>query len=42
MSIKTLSELFLVVAGRQQADCLLHKSGGQYQPISSAELVDRV
>ncbi len=42
MSIKTLSELFLVVAGRQKADCLLHKSGGQYQPISSAELVDRV
>ena len=42
MSIQTLSELFLVVAGRQKADCLLHKSGGTYQPISSAELVDRV
>jgi long-chain acyl-CoA synthetase len=42
MSIQTLSELFLVVAGRKQADCLLHKSGGSYQPISSAELVDRV
>ncbi len=42
MSIKTLSELFLVVAGRQKADCLLHKVGGTYQPISSAELVDRV
>ncbi len=42
MSIKTLSELFLVVAGRQKADCLLHKTGGAFQPISSAELVDRV
>jgi long-chain acyl-CoA synthetase len=42
MSIQTLSELFLVVASRQKPDCLLHKVGGQYQPISSAELVDRV
>ena len=42
MSIQTLSELFLVVAGRQKPDCLLHKSGGRFQPVSSAELVDRV
>ena len=42
MAIQTLSELFLVVAGRQKADCLLYKSGGRFQPISSAELVDRV
>ncbi len=42
MPIQTLSELFLVFAGRQKADALLHKSGGRFQPISSAELVDRV
>jgi long-chain acyl-CoA synthetase len=42
MPIQTLSELFLVVAGRQKADCLLYKSGGRFQPVSSAELVDRV
>ncbi len=42
MPIKTLSELFLVVAGHQKADCLLYKSGGRFEPISSAELVDRV
>ncbi len=42
MSIETLSELFLVVAGRSQADCLQYKTGGSYAKISTAELVDRV
>jgi long-chain acyl-CoA synthetase len=42
MPIGTLSELFLVVAGRQKPDCLLYKGAGGYQALSSAELVDRV
>src|SRR6185295_16970099 len=42
MPVQTLSELFLKVAGRPKADCLLHKVGGSYQPVSTAELVDRV
>lgn len=39
MSIKTLSELFLVAAGYNKPDCLLHKVDGKYVPISTAELV---
>ena len=42
MSIKTLAELFLQAAGYGKPDCLLHKVGGTYQPVSTAELVDRV
>jgi len=42
MSIATLSDLFLVAAGYHKPDCLLHKVDGEYQPISTAELVDRV
>ncbi|MGB6369069.1 MAG: long-chain fatty acid--CoA ligase [Thermoanaerobaculia bacterium] len=42
MSIKTLSELFLVAAGHQKSDCLLHKVDGRFRPISTAELTDRV
>jgi long-chain acyl-CoA synthetase len=42
MSVTTLSELFLKVANDQKPDCLLHKVGGAYQPIATAELVDRV
>jgi long-chain acyl-CoA synthetase len=42
MSIKTLAELFLKAAGYGKPDCLLHKVGGTYQPVSTAELVDRV
>jgi long-chain acyl-CoA synthetase len=42
MSIKTLSELFLVAAGHQKSDCLLHKVDGGFRPISTAELTDRV
>src|SRR5579863_4573409 len=42
MAIQTLSELFLEVAARPKANCLLHKIGGSYQPVSTAELVDRV
>ncbi len=42
MSIKTLAELFLKAAGYGKPDCLLYKVGGTYQPVSTAELVDRV
>jgi long-chain acyl-CoA synthetase len=42
MGLKTLSDLFLEVAANPKPDCLLHKIGGSYQPVSTAELVDRV
>jgi long-chain acyl-CoA synthetase len=42
MPVQTLSELFLKVAGHPKSDCLLYKVGGSYQPVSTAELVDRV
>jgi long-chain acyl-CoA synthetase len=42
MPVTTLSELFLNAATLAKPDCLLHKIGGTYQPISTAELVDRV
>jgi long-chain acyl-CoA synthetase len=42
MSVTTLSELFLLAAGHNKPDCLLYKVGGTYQPVSTAELVDRV
>jgi long-chain acyl-CoA synthetase len=42
MSVTTLSELFLRAAGHNKPDCLLYKVGGTYQPVSTAELVDRV
>ena len=42
MSIATLCDLFLVAAGHDKPDCLLHKVDGRYVPISTAELVDRV
>jgi long-chain acyl-CoA synthetase len=41
-SVSTLSELFLKAASYNKPDCLLSKVGGTYQPISTAELVDRV
>ncbi len=42
MSVRTLTELFLKAASYNKPDCLLSKIGGTYQPISTAELVDRV
>src|SRR5947209_3178063 len=42
MSVRTLSELFLKAASYNKPDCLLSKVGGSFQPISTAELVDRV
>ncbi len=42
MSVTTLSELFLKAASYNKPDCLLSKVGGTYQPMSTAELVDRV
>jgi long-chain acyl-CoA synthetase len=42
MSVTTLSELFLKAASYGKPECLLSKVGGTYQPVSTAELVDRV
>ena len=42
MPIRTLSELFLQIAARDQPDCLLHKVDGQFVPISAAELAESV
>lgn len=42
MSVTTLPELFLTAASYNKPDCLLSKVGGTYQPMSTAELVDRV
>src|SRR6202035_2817340 len=42
MAIRTLAELFLNLAEHSKPDCLLHKVGGSYQPVSTAELSDRV
>src|SRR3954454_19776632 len=42
MSINPLTELFFKAASHNKPDCLLHKVGGTYQPVSTAELVDRV
>ncbi|HEX2164651.1 MAG TPA: long-chain fatty acid--CoA ligase, partial [Thermoanaerobaculia bacterium] len=42
MSIDTLADLFLVAADYHKPDCLSHKVGGEYRPISTAQLVDRV
>jgi long-chain acyl-CoA synthetase len=42
MPVTTLAELFLKAATYGRPDCLLHKVGGRYQPMSTAELVDRV
>lgn len=41
-SVSTLTELFLKAASYNKPDCLLYKVGGTYQPVSTAELVDRV
>ena len=42
MPVRTLTELFLVAARYGKPDCLLHKVGGEFVPISTAELVERV
>ena len=42
MAVTTLAELFLHTAGHRKPDALLHKAGGRFQPISTAEMVDRV
>ena len=42
MSIRTLTELFLAVAGNDRPDLLQHKVGGRFVPISTKEFVDRV
>jgi long-chain acyl-CoA synthetase len=42
ISVSTLTELFLKVASYNKPSCLMSKVGGTYQPISTAELVDRV
>lgn len=42
MAIRTLSELFLVAAGYDKEACLMHKVGGRYVAVSTAELVRQV
>ncbi len=42
MAIRTLSELFLVVAGFDKEACLMHKVGGRYVAVSTQELVRQV
>src|SRR5918999_2587054 len=41
-TVSTLSELFLKAASYTKPDLFLSKVGGTYQPMSTAELVDRV
>ncbi|MEO8276755.1 MAG: long-chain fatty acid--CoA ligase [Thermoanaerobaculia bacterium] len=42
MSIRTLSELFLVASRHGKSSCLLHKVDGKYRPVSTDELVNQV
>lgn len=42
MALSTLTELFLDVAARDSPACLMHKEGGDFVTISTAEIVDRV
>jgi long-chain acyl-CoA synthetase len=42
MAVRTLTEVFFVAAGHDKPDCLLHKVGGEFRPISTGEVVDRV
>ncbi|HET9767257.1 MAG TPA: long-chain fatty acid--CoA ligase [Thermoanaerobaculia bacterium] len=42
MAVRTLTEVFFAAAGHDKPDCLLHKVGGEFRPISTAEVVDRV
>jgi long-chain acyl-CoA synthetase len=42
MAIRTINELFLTAAALDKSACLLSKTGGSYQPISTAELVTDV
>lgn len=42
MSFRTLTELFRAVVAHDKPDCLLHKVGGVYVPISTRELANRV
>lgn len=42
MSIRTLSELFLVASGHGKAACLMHKTAGRYEAISTVDFVDLV
>ncbi len=41
-SVSTIPELFLQAASYNKPACLMSKVGGTYQPMSTAELVDRV
>lgn len=42
MAVTTLAQLFLHAAGHRKPDAMLHKVGGTFHPIATAELVDRV
>jgi long-chain acyl-CoA synthetase len=42
MPLETLSDLFLTAAEHDKPNCLLHKVDGQFVPLSTAEVVDKV
>ncbi len=42
MTYRTLTELFRAVVAFDKPDCLLHKVGGIYQPVSTRDLAHRV
>ena len=42
MGIQTLNDIFFAIAARDQAPCMLRKSEGGWQPISSRELAQKV
>ncbi len=42
MTIRTLSELFEAAIRHDKPDCLLHKSGGRYVPVSTRDFAGRV
>ncbi|MDY7092521.1 MAG: long-chain fatty acid--CoA ligase [Acidobacteriota bacterium] len=42
MPLETLSDLFFTAADHDKTECLLHKVDGQFVPLSTAEVVDKV
>jgi long-chain acyl-CoA synthetase len=42
MSMRTLAELFLSTAAQDKSEHLLHKVDGEYQPVPTEELADKV
>src|SRR5438270_4160285 len=42
MSIQTLNDIFFAIAGRDQPDCMLRRTGTEWVPISAREFAARV